>query len=228
MIGKTVKTDAANRYFFAGTLQSEMISGWGFERHILRSLGPMAGTLMAVDPNAPQLERFVALGGEPRLLRYNSRLPLVVYVPADVEVRYRLWRAETGGAARFVRTLALPKLQSAVVVAEGDDEARSIGSYSVRLYATPSARPDTTFYKAGLVRARDGAVEKILLAELEAGAEPSLVVVIRSAGSGGYLSADAFELGANILIHRAQVTGLSAGADPVLALKNFLRPAAPQ
>ena len=27
------------------------------------------------------------------LLRYNSRLPIVVYVPEGVEVRYRLWSA---------------------------------------------------------------------------------------------------------------------------------------
>ncbi|MBW2490657.1 MAG: proteinase inhibitor I4 serpin, partial [Deltaproteobacteria bacterium] len=26
--------------------------------------------------------------------RYNSRLPVVVYVPEGVEVRYRIWRAE--------------------------------------------------------------------------------------------------------------------------------------
>jgi ecotin len=94
IIGKTVKTDARNSYFFGGTLETEDIPGWGFNRYILRKLGPMAGTLIAVDPDAPQVERFIRIGGEPRLLRYNSRLPLVVYVPAGVEVRYRLWRAE--------------------------------------------------------------------------------------------------------------------------------------
>lgn len=98
MIGKMVKTDATNSYFFAGALETETIPGWGFDRYILRQLGPMAGTLMAVDPNAPQVERFISLGGEARLLRYNSRLPLVVYVPAGVEVRYRLWRAESNAA----------------------------------------------------------------------------------------------------------------------------------
>jgi ecotin len=92
--GKTVQIDAANRYFFAGTLETETIEGWGFDRHILRQLGPMAGTLMAVDPAAPKVDRFITLGGEPRLLRYNSRLPLVVYVPEGVEVRYRFWRAD--------------------------------------------------------------------------------------------------------------------------------------
>ena len=52
---------------------------------------------MAVDPNTPQVDRFVTLGGEPKLLRYNSRLPIVVYVPSGVEVRYRLWRADPTG-----------------------------------------------------------------------------------------------------------------------------------
>lgn len=92
-VGKTVRIDAANRYFFGGRLEAVTVQGWGFTRYVLRELGPMAGTLMAVDPNAPQVDRFIALGGEPRLLRYNSKLPLVVYVPDGVQVRYRLWRA---------------------------------------------------------------------------------------------------------------------------------------
>ena len=62
---------------------------------------------MAVDPDAPQVERFISIGGETRLLRYNSRLPFVVYVPAGVEVRYRLWRAEP--TEHFVQKLALPR-----------------------------------------------------------------------------------------------------------------------
>lgn len=94
-LGKTIRTDAANRYFFAGRLESESLPGWGYERHILRQLGPLAGTLMAPDPAAPSVDRFVTLAGEVKLLRYNSRLPLVVYVPEGVEVRYRLWRAGT-------------------------------------------------------------------------------------------------------------------------------------
>jgi ecotin len=93
IVRRTVRTDATNRYFFGGTLETEIIPGWGFSRYILRKLGPMAGTLMAVDPDAPQVERFISVGGE-TILRYNSRLPLVVYVPAGIEVRHRLWRAE--------------------------------------------------------------------------------------------------------------------------------------
>jgi ecotin len=94
ILGKTVLTDAANRYFFAGAIREETVPGWGYTRYVLPDLGPMAGTLMAVDPAAPKVERFVTLAGEPYLIRYNSSLPLVVYVPEGVEVRCRVWRAE--------------------------------------------------------------------------------------------------------------------------------------
>lgn len=93
IIGKTVEVDTQNRYFFAGRIEAETIAGWGFTRYILRKIGPMAGTRMAVDPNAPKAARFITLGGEPYLVRYNSRLPVVFYVPEGVGVRYRIWSA---------------------------------------------------------------------------------------------------------------------------------------
>lgn len=99
VVGKTVETDAVNRHFFGGKLEAETISGWGFTRYVLKELGPMAGTLMAPPPGAEKVKRFVRVGGEPFLIRYNSRLPVVVYVPEGVEVRYRIWSApaETTG-----------------------------------------------------------------------------------------------------------------------------------
>jgi ecotin len=95
VVGKTVKVDAQNRYFFGGKLEDEVVVGWGFTQYRVKELGPMGGTLMAVDPNAPKVARFITLGGAPYLIRYNSRLPIVVYVPEGVEVRYRIWAAGT-------------------------------------------------------------------------------------------------------------------------------------
>ena len=93
IVGKTVQLDEGNRYFFGGKIEEETITGWGFPRYNVSQLGPLAGTLMAIDPNTPKVSRFITLGGEPYLIRYNSRLPIVVYAPAGVEVRYRIWRA---------------------------------------------------------------------------------------------------------------------------------------
>jgi len=89
--GKTVKVDAANRYFFGGKIEEQNIQGWGYVCYQISELGPMAGTLMAADPAVPKEDRFVALSGEPYLVRYNSRLPLVVYAPEGVTMRYRVW-----------------------------------------------------------------------------------------------------------------------------------------
>ena len=94
IIGRTERVDERNRYFFGGKIQEETIAGWGFTRYIVSQLGPMAGTRIAIDPNEPRVNRFITLGGEPYLIRYNSRLPVVVYAPEGVEVRYRIW---TGG-----------------------------------------------------------------------------------------------------------------------------------
>ena len=94
IVGKTVLVDEKNRYFFGGKIEEETITGWGFPCYNVSKLGPMAGTRMAIDPNAPKVNRFITLGGEPYLIRYNSRLPVVVYAPEGVEVRYRIWNAD--------------------------------------------------------------------------------------------------------------------------------------
>jgi ecotin len=91
MVGKTVQVDEKNRYFFGGNIEKETIEGWGYPGYNVSKMGPMAGTLMAVDPDAPKVARFITLGGEPYIIRYNSRLPIVVYVPEGAGVRYRIW-----------------------------------------------------------------------------------------------------------------------------------------
>ena len=98
--GKTVEVDAVNHYFFGGTIKEQVIEGWGFPRYDIAGLGVMAGTLMAVDPDAPKVKRFITLGGDPYLIRYNSRLPVVIYAPDGVEVRYRIW--STGAKVKTI------------------------------------------------------------------------------------------------------------------------------
>lgn len=95
IVGKTVRIDKENRYFLGGKIEAKTIAGWGYTRYTVDKLGPISGTLMAVDPNIPKVNRFITLGGEPYFIRYNSRLPVVIYVPENTEVRYRIWNAGT-------------------------------------------------------------------------------------------------------------------------------------
>jgi len=119
---------------------------------------------------------------------------------------------------RFVSKLKLPTGQTAVV-AEGDFEARSIGSFSVRLYEAASAPDETTFFTSGLIRARDGVLEKAILADVDGNHKPEIIVIARSVGTGGYLSAHAFAFANDGLSFLAAVEGLAPDADPVVALR---------
>lgn len=122
------------------------------------------------------------------------------------------------GPARFVAKVRLPSGQTAVV-AEGDFEARSIGSFSVRIYDPAAPGDETTFFRTGQIFGRDGTIETVTLAEVSGGAQPDLVVVARSAGTGGYRSALAFAVAGPRLALLAAVEHLPPSADPVAALR---------
>jgi ecotin len=94
LIGKNVRRDPSNQYRFHGEIKRETIKGWGYSYYILRKVGPMAGTLMAIPEGTPKVEQFIEVMPPLNLLRYNSRLPLVIYVPEGFEFRYRLWEAD--------------------------------------------------------------------------------------------------------------------------------------
>lgn len=89
--GKTLDVDC-NQQHLAGQWQRKSVQGWGYDYYELEQVGPGMSTLMAC-PDDSRRKAFVTVGGEPLLVRYNSKLPLVVYTPADVQVRYRIWSA---------------------------------------------------------------------------------------------------------------------------------------
>lgn len=62
-----------------------------------------------------------------------------------------------------------------------------------------------------------------MLAKRIPGEPPGLVVVIRSAGSGGYLSADAFRLAGDSIELLGSVSGLEARTDPLLEIRALLK-----
>ena len=122
-------------------------------------------------------------------------------------------------ADRFIKKITVPSGQTAVI-AEGEFESRSIGSFSVRLYQSARAGDETTFFSSGLIIARDGYLEKVLLNDIDGDSQPEIIVAVRSAGTGGYLSAHAFTITRNqSLALIAQVEELQPEADLVSALK---------
>ncbi|HNQ03519.1 MAG TPA: serine protease inhibitor ecotin [Thiobacillaceae bacterium] len=89
--GKTLEIDC-NLHRLEGRWQEKTVTGWGYNYYELGPVGPGPSTMMACPENSRR-QAFVQVGGEPMLVRYNSKLPLVIYAPADVQVRYRIWSA---------------------------------------------------------------------------------------------------------------------------------------
>ncbi|MBT9300584.1 serine protease inhibitor ecotin [Pseudomonas sp. TAE6080] len=91
LAGKTLTVDC-NQQRLGGVLEEKNLEGWGYPFYRLEKVnGPMS-TLMAC-PDGKTRKDFVPVVGDGFVLRYNSKLPIVVYVPKDVEVRYRIWSA---------------------------------------------------------------------------------------------------------------------------------------
>jgi ecotin len=83
-----------NRHSFGGTVTREEAKGWGFSYYVLDGFGAMTATRMACPPGTPLHEEFARVPAQMlAALRYNSRVPIVIYVPSDAQVRYRIWSA---------------------------------------------------------------------------------------------------------------------------------------
>jgi len=81
-----------NKHFLMGKVITQDLQGWGYNYYEVESNGETGGTLMGC-PDQKKTKKFVSL--QPEILRYNSKLPLVFYVPKDLEVRYRILRPDS-------------------------------------------------------------------------------------------------------------------------------------
>jgi len=97
--GRTIEVDC-NRFSFGGRLRSQAVPGSDLRIVRISEVTPVASTRMACPPGEPTRRQFVpARAPELDALRYNPRLPLVIYVPAGSEVRYRVFSAGPEQAA---------------------------------------------------------------------------------------------------------------------------------
>jgi serine protease inhibitor ecotin len=66
-----------------GSVGTQRNGATHYPLYTVSTLGPMACTLMAVPPVTPTVQRFERLAGESLLIRYNCKLPVMVYTPAE-------------------------------------------------------------------------------------------------------------------------------------------------
>jgi len=95
IVGKQMLTDGVNLIRLASRIETKNLSGWGYSYYEVQDNPLAMSTMMAAPEGAEKVMQFVTTS--PLKLNYNSRLPIVVYVPQGYEVQYKIWKA-TGEA----------------------------------------------------------------------------------------------------------------------------------
>lgn len=89
--GKTMEVDC-NHFSLGGTFVEKTINGWGYSYLIFESKGQVRSTRMACPEESKRTD---IVTGATHLMDYNSRLPIVVFIPKveNLSVQYRIWEA---------------------------------------------------------------------------------------------------------------------------------------
>ena len=98
IVGKVIPVDC-NIVSFSGNLDTETAQGWGYSYYVVNQIIGPSTTMMACPSDQALEDKFIKVRGNGYLVRYNSKLPYVVYTPSGFEVRYRVW-APTGATEK--------------------------------------------------------------------------------------------------------------------------------
>jgi ecotin len=88
--GKIAEVDC-NNYSLMGKFTETNLTGWGYTYFTFESNGHLRSTMMAC-PDAEKSEKFVISTSE--FMGYNSKLPIVIYVPDSIAVKYKIWERQ--------------------------------------------------------------------------------------------------------------------------------------
>ena len=90
-VGKKMLVDTCNNFFLTGIFDEKTVDGWGYNYYQFETNNNVAGTLMGCQ-DQEKTEKTVH--AQAIKARYNSKLPIVVYVPKGFSLEYRIWKAE--------------------------------------------------------------------------------------------------------------------------------------
>lgn len=81
-----------NSYMLLGSIDSKNLEGFGYTYYNVTTEERMIGTLKGCLDNSKKLA-FVSM--QPLIIPYNSNLPLVIYAPENVQIRYKVYASSS-------------------------------------------------------------------------------------------------------------------------------------
>ncbi len=93
--GKQMKVDC-NKHGLMGELTEKNLEGWGYTYYEFTGSGDVFSTKMGCPSNTLR-DEFVS--GKTQMVTYNSKMPVVVYIPESLDLRYKIWEAGSANSA---------------------------------------------------------------------------------------------------------------------------------
>lgn len=90
-VGKWMEVDGCNQFNLMGTIEQKDLSGWGYTYYTFETKGDVASTKKGC-PGMQNRNMFVS--AKPFLTQYNGRMPIVIYVPQEYDVRYSIYKTD--------------------------------------------------------------------------------------------------------------------------------------
>ncbi len=80
-----------NNHFLQGNIEEKNLNGYQYPYYVVESKGEIFGTKMAC-LNQKETKKIVNISS--KIIGYNSKLPIVVYLPKNMKLTYRIWKTD--------------------------------------------------------------------------------------------------------------------------------------
>ena len=90
-VGKWMDVDGCNTFNLSGAFEQKDLQGWGYQYYVFKTNGQVAGTMMACPDKA---KRTLFVSAQPETVRYNGRMPIVIYVPEGYEAQFKIYTTD--------------------------------------------------------------------------------------------------------------------------------------
>lgn len=87
--GKVMNVDC-NIHSLIGKIEEKNLEGWGYTYYDFSSDGNTMSTQMSC-PKQENKNKYIS--AQSIMIRYNSKLPIVIYAPKGYEIHYKIWEA---------------------------------------------------------------------------------------------------------------------------------------
>lgn len=90
---KSAEVDDCNKHYLLGEFEVKTLEGYGYPYYIFKSNSQIISTKMGCENQNKKVREITS--GKTELVRYISSIPIVVYTPKEIDVKYKLWKQES-------------------------------------------------------------------------------------------------------------------------------------